>query len=68
MDNETKLWISAWSLLAATVCVIAITVCASDLNATAKFKQMVDSGADPVRVRCGLWGGSDRLDCNLLTK
>jgi hypothetical protein len=66
--NDNRFWFLIWCLVAGSLVVPIIGLIANDAYGTARYTEMVERGADPIKVRCGLWGGDmdHRVDCNLL--
>lgn len=61
MNDENKFWISIWRTAGATLCLVVATIAGCSMYDTHITQQLIDSGKDPMQVRCALSFNTDSV-------
>ena len=52
MNDDTKFWITVWSLVAVVAIALIAALAADSIYTTSRDAALIEKGADPIRIRC----------------
>lgn len=58
--NENEFWIALWKIVAAVLCVIAVTIGGCSTYETQQIAKLASAGVDPIKSRCAVSGVAKR--------
>jgi len=60
MDDDSKFWLGIWKLVAVCFCVFVFSATACVTHDSYRRSQLLENAADPIAVRCGFDGVSEK--------
>jgi hypothetical protein len=68
MNHDEIFWITLWKIVAATLCIIVVSLTSCSITRTLTVKELVLNGTDPMKAGCIFDSNSDAsraINCNV---